>query len=41
MINSIKKILSWKEDFIIYPGHGATTTLKAQANSLKNWLNYL
>ncbi|MEA2017023.1 MAG: MBL fold metallo-hydrolase [Campylobacterota bacterium] len=41
MINSINKVLKWEDDFIVYPGHGEKTTLKAQANSLKNWLNYL
>ena len=41
MINSIKKVLKWKNDFIIYPGHGNQTTLKKEINSLTNWLNYL
>jgi len=41
MINSINKVLQWKDDFIVYPGHGEKTTLKSQTNSLKNWLNYL
>ncbi len=41
MINSIKKVLQWDKDFIVYPGHGEKTTLKAETNSLKNWLNHL
>ena len=41
MINSIKKVLKWEDDFIVYPGHGEKTTLKSQTSSLKNWLNYL
>ena len=41
MKNSIKKVLQWEDDFIVYPGHGEKTTLKSQTNSLTNWLNYL
>jgi glyoxylase-like metal-dependent hydrolase (beta-lactamase superfamily II) len=41
MINSIKKVLKWENDFIVYPGHGNQTTLKKEINSLTNWLNYL
>ncbi len=41
MINSINKVLTWEDDFIVYPGHGNKTTLKSQRNSLESWLNYL
>ena len=41
MIKSIEKVLQWDKDFIVYPGHGEKTTLKAETNSLKNWLNHL
>ena len=41
MKNSLLKILSWKKDFTIYPGHGAKTSLKEERESLKAWLNYL
>jgi len=41
MKNSINKVLSWKEDITIYPGHGANTKLSLERNSLKSWLNYI
>lgn len=41
MINSIQKVLQWDKDIIIYPGHGMSTTLNQERNSLNNWLNYL
>ncbi len=41
MIKSINKVLSWQEDYNLYPGHGNSTTLFSQKSSLKNWLNYL
>ncbi len=41
MKKSIKKVLSYKKNFIIYPGHGGKTTLEKERNSLKAWLNYL
>lgn len=41
MKKSILKVLSFKEDFIIYPGHGDSTTLNSERQSLKAWLNYL
>jgi hydroxyacylglutathione hydrolase len=41
MKESIYKVLSWKKNFIIYPGHGDKTTLENEKNSLKNWINYL
>jgi len=41
MKKSLKKVLSWEKDFIFYPGHGKESTLKAENNSLTQWLNYL
>ena len=41
MKDSINRVLSWKQDVTIYPGHGPKTSLKGENNSLKNWLNYL
>lgn len=41
MKKSIKKVLNWKNNFKIYPGHGGSTTLKKEINSLKSWLNYI
>ena len=41
MKKSLKKILSWEKDCIIYPGHGPKTTLFKEKSSLKAWFNYL
>jgi glyoxylase-like metal-dependent hydrolase (beta-lactamase superfamily II) len=43
MKNSINKVLNWNEneDYIIYSGHGASTSLNQERASLKNWLNYI
>jgi hydroxyacylglutathione hydrolase len=41
MISSIQKVLAWKNDFVIYPGHGDKTSLFKEKRSLKAWLNYL
>ena len=41
MKESIKKVLSWEDDIELFPGHGSSTTLKKENNSLKNWLEYL
>lgn len=41
MKQSIRKILAWKENVRIHPGHGAGTTLSQERNSLNAWLNYL
>lgn len=41
MIKSIDKVLSWDRDITIYPGHGPSTTLNRERNSLENWKNYL
>ncbi len=41
MKKSINKILAWDKDFKVYTGHGGSTTLENQKQSLKNWLNYI
>ena len=41
MIQSIHKILEWKRDIKIYPGHGNSTTLFKEIDSLNSWLSYL
>jgi glyoxylase-like metal-dependent hydrolase (beta-lactamase superfamily II) len=41
MKSSLRKILSWDKDMVIYPGHGLNTKLSQEKNSLNNWLNYL
>ena len=41
MKKSIKKVLKWEDNFIVYPGHGPKTTLDKQKQSLKAWLNYI
>lgn len=41
MKKSLQKILKWKEDFFVYPGHGDKTTLKHEIISLKQWENYI
>lgn len=40
MKKSILKILNFKENFKIYPGHGDETTLDDERLNLKNYLNY-
>ena len=34
---SIQKVLTWEEDFHIYPGHGDKTTLKSEIYTLRQW----
>ena len=41
MKQSINKVLKWEKDFKIYCGHGASTTLFKEKDSLKAWLNYI
>lgn len=41
MKKSIQKILSWDRDIRIHPGHGPSTSLKRENNSLKSWYEYL
>ena len=40
MKDSINKVLKWEKDFKIYTGHGNSTTLFKEKDSLKVWLNY-
>jgi len=37
MKQSINKILKWKKNFHIYPGHGPKTTLKNEIENLQQW----
>jgi len=37
MKQSIKKVLTWNDDFHIYPGHGDKTTLRSEIHTLKQW----
>ncbi len=41
MYKSIEKFLLVQEDWIIYPGHGEATTVKAEQKTLPMWLNRL
>jgi len=38
MIKSIEKALKIKEDYTVYPGHGLSTTLKAEQKVLPFWI---
>lgn len=41
MYNSLNKVLAWKKNIKIYPGHGKPTTLDDERKSLENWKYYL
>ena len=41
MKQSLKKVLKWKDDFKIYSGHGQSTTLFKEKESLTSWLKYI
>jgi glyoxylase-like metal-dependent hydrolase (beta-lactamase superfamily II) len=41
MKKSINKILTWDKDFKVFTGHGNSTTLFKEKESLKAWLNYI
>lgn len=41
MIESLKRVLKWDNNYEVLPGHGPKTTLRAQRESLKAWINYL
>ncbi len=41
MKRSLNKILTWNEDFHIYPGHGDKTTLKSEIQTLKQWEKHI
>ena len=39
MVQSLQKALKIKEDFTIYPGHGMSTTLKAEQRVMPFWID--
>lgn len=41
MKKSIRKVLAWDKDFVIYPGHGRETRLSQEKSSLKEWMRYI
>ncbi len=41
MKKSIKKILTWTQDYKLYPGHGPNTTLYKEKTQLSRWVDYL
>lgn len=41
MKKSINKVLQWDKDYKIYSGHGGSTMLFQERESLKSWLNYI
>ena len=41
MLESISKILQYKEDIILYPGHGNKTTLNKERETLNYYINTL
>lgn len=41
MKKSILKVLEFKQDLKVYPGHGEFTTLKNEQKNLPSWLNYI
>lgn len=38
MLQSLEKASTVKEEFVIYPGHGPNTTLKAEQNIMPYWI---
>ncbi|BCX79222.1 MBL fold metallo-hydrolase [Campylobacter sp. 19-13652] len=41
MLKSLQKCADLKGDYTIYPGHGASTTLKAEQANLTSWAEYI
>lgn len=41
MKKSINKFLEFTKDMDVYPGHGPKTTVNAEKQSLKSWLEYI
>lgn len=41
MKKSINKILTWKNNFHVYPGHGDKTTLQNEIETLKQWERHI
>ncbi|MFK0473354.1 MBL fold metallo-hydrolase, partial [Campylobacter jejuni] len=40
MKQSLEKVMTYKEDFKLLPGHGQETTLKEEQVHLPSWLRY-
>ncbi len=38
MLQSLERVLEIEEDFTLYPGHGVTTTLKAEQHIMPYWI---
>ena len=41
MVASLEKAMTIKEDFTLYPGHGASTTLKREQSGMNQWIAYV
>jgi glyoxylase-like metal-dependent hydrolase (beta-lactamase superfamily II) len=41
MKQSLNKILNWKENFHVYPGHGDKTTLQNELETLRQWERHI
>ncbi len=39
MVKSLEKALTIEEDYTIYPGHGMSTTLKAEQRVIPFWID--
>ncbi|MCB4780866.1 MAG: MBL fold metallo-hydrolase, partial [Sulfurovum sp.] len=38
MLESLEKVMKIEEDYTIYPGHGSSTTLKAEQKVIPYWM---
>jgi len=41
MVESLKKVQRFTEDFTLYPGHGMSTTLKREQRGIPQWIAYI
>ena len=41
MVESLKKVQRFTEDFTLYPGHGMSTTLKREQRGIPQWIRYV
>lgn len=41
MVESLKKVQRFTEDFTLYPGHGMSTTLKREQQGIPQWIRYV
>ena len=41
MVESLKKVQRFTEDFTLYPGHGMSTTLKREQHGIPQWIAYI